>query len=97
MIPTGAFTLPSTCILLYIAGNHDCLIYSLYLLTLRSRIQSHSHGVFRGHGFVPLLGALHHPCFFYQPVSVRDQALNLGHVELRRLWLAEMLRRIVCV
>lgn len=69
-------------ILLYNAGHFYCLIYCLRFHALHSRIQGYSHGVFRGHGFGSLLRALHHPCFFYKPVSVHHRALNLGHIEL---------------
>lgn len=82
-------------ILLYNARILYCLIYCLCIHALHSRIQGYSHGVFRGHGFGPLLRALHHPCFFYKPVSVHHRALNLGNIERRKLEHTSMLRRMV--
>lgn len=81
--------------LLYNAVNICCLIYCLYFLILHSRIQGNSHGVFRGHCFGPLLGALHHPRFFYKPVSVHGPAMNLSRIELSMLKHTSMVRTII--
>lgn len=74
-----------------------CFWFVVCVADSQTRIyQGYSRGVFRGHGFDALLRTLHHPHFFYKPVSICEPLPELCCVEARGLRLEGTWKNLKC-